>query len=97
MIQRSGSSARSFAPISAATARTCSTLALSSVSGIVKNWGAWGSMAPPTTVDLIDDLLAANVTPNPRWNKQAIGPNPCGSGLIPQVPAGHVGPGCYER
>src|SRR5262249_25083272 len=38
-------------PISAATLRTFSTLALSSVSGIVKNWGAWGSIAPPITVD----------------------------------------------
>src|ERR1700722_8956172 len=53
MIQRSGSSARSRAPISAATARTRSTLVLSSVSGSVKNCGAWGSIAPPTTVDIM--------------------------------------------
>src|SRR6266700_2864354 len=53
MIQRSGLSARSFSPMSAATARTCSTLVLSSVSGMVKNWGAWGSIAPPITVDIM--------------------------------------------
>src|SRR5262245_64717100 len=53
MIQRSGLSARSLLPISAATARTCSTFVLSSVSGMVKNWGAWGSMAPPITVDIM--------------------------------------------
>src|SRR6516165_12469869 len=57
MIQRSGSSARSFLPISAATSRTCSTTFLSSVSGMVKNWGAWGSMAPPITVDIMVFLL----------------------------------------
>src|SRR5947209_13156613 len=51
MIQRSGSSTRRRLPISAATSRTCATSALSSVSGIVKNWGACGSMAPPITVD----------------------------------------------
>jgi len=49
MIQRSGSSARKRLPISAAISRTCATSALSSVSGIVKNWGACGNMAPPTT------------------------------------------------
>src|SRR3979411_442763 len=53
MIHRSGLSARSFLPMSAATSRTCSTFFLSSVSGMVKNWGAWGSMAPPITVDII--------------------------------------------
>jgi hypothetical protein len=26
---------------------------LSSVSGMVKNCGAWGSIAPPTTVDIM--------------------------------------------
>jgi hypothetical protein len=26
------------------------------VSGMVKNWGACGSMAPPTTVDIMVDL-----------------------------------------
>ena len=58
MIQRSGLSARSLFPTSAATCRTCSTVALSSVSGIVKNWGAWGSMAPPITVDVMITLLS---------------------------------------
>jgi hypothetical protein len=29
------------------------------VSGIVKNWGAWGSMAPPTTVDIMVVLLGS--------------------------------------
>src|ERR1700731_444931 len=53
MIQRSGSSARSRSPISAATVRTRSTLVLSSVSGIVKNCGAWGSIAPPITLDIM--------------------------------------------
>src|SRR5262245_54954 len=57
MIQRSGLSARSRRPTSAATARTCSTLALSSVSGMVKNCGAWGSIAPPMTVDIMAPLL----------------------------------------
>src|SRR5438874_1093613 len=51
MIQRSGSSARKRLPMSAATSRTWATSFLSSVSGIVKNWGACGSMAPPITVD----------------------------------------------
>ncbi len=37
MIQRSGFSSRSFRPISAAVARTRSTLSRSSVGGIVKN------------------------------------------------------------
>src|SRR5262249_45103795 len=59
MIQRSGLSARSRSPISAATARTCSTFALSSVSGMVKNCGACGSMAPPTTVEIINPLLGS--------------------------------------
>ena len=40
-------------PMSAATSRTCATTALSSVSGMVKNCGAWGSMAPPITVDIM--------------------------------------------
>src|SRR5215211_1609463 len=53
MIQRSGLSARNFSPISAATSRTCWTTFLSSVSGMVKNCGACGSIAPPTTVDII--------------------------------------------
>src|SRR5215472_19195073 len=57
MIHRSGLSARSLLPMSAATSRTCATTALSSVSGMVKNWGACGSMAPPTTVDIIGLLL----------------------------------------
>src|SRR6478735_11916188 len=58
MIQRSGLSARSRSPMSAATSRTRSTTFLSSVSGIVKNCGAWGSMAPPTTVEFMDFSLA---------------------------------------
>ena len=53
MIQRSGFSAFSFAPMSAATARTRATVALSSVSGMVKNCGACGSSAPPTTVEIM--------------------------------------------
>src|SRR3989442_15852487 len=66
MIQRSGSSARSFLPMSAATARTCSTLVLSSVSGIVKNWGAWGSIAPPITVDIMV-VLPVGAKISPKW------------------------------
>src|SRR6185312_87862 len=50
MIQRSGSSAFSPAAMRAATSRTDWTVALSSVSGSVKNWGACGSIAPPTMV-----------------------------------------------
>src|SRR5258708_5489039 len=57
MIHRSGSSARSLLPTSAATSRTWATSALSSVSGMVKNCGAWGSMAPPITVDIMVVLL----------------------------------------
>jgi hypothetical protein len=57
MIQRSGSSARSRLPMSAATSRTWATSALSSVSGMVKNCGACGSMAPPMTVDIMVGLL----------------------------------------
>jgi hypothetical protein len=57
IIQRSGLSARSRRPISAATSRTCVTTALSSVSGMVKNCGACGSMAPPITVDIMAFLL----------------------------------------
>src|SRR5579863_9324583 len=57
MIHRSGSSASSLLPTSAATARTCATSALSSVSGMVKNCGACGSMAPPITVDIMANLL----------------------------------------
>src|SRR6202044_1903178 len=57
MIQRSGSSARSLLPTSAATSRTWATSALSSVSGMVKNCGAWGSMAPPITADIMVGLL----------------------------------------
>ena len=57
MIQRSGLSARSFLPMSAATSRTCSTFFLSSVSGMVKNCGACGSIAPPITVDIMVVLL----------------------------------------
>src|ERR1700742_618210 len=57
MIHRSGSSALRLRPMSAATLRTCSTTRLSSVSGSVKNCGACGSMAPPTTVDFIERLL----------------------------------------
>src|SRR5215210_188380 len=56
MIQRSGLSARNFSPISAATSRTCWTTFLSSVSGMVKNCGACGSIAPPTIVDIIGSL-----------------------------------------
>src|SRR5712691_8586941 len=57
MIQRSGSSALSLLPRSAATSRTCATSFLSSVSGMVKNWGACGSIAPPITVDIMAFLL----------------------------------------
>src|SRR5262249_3664453 len=75
MIQRSGFSARSFLPMSAATSRTCATTFLSSVSGMVKNWGAWGSMAPPITVDIITLLLGLPPRiPSPktilRWRVQ---------------------------
>src|ERR1700749_2681802 len=59
MIHRSGFIARSLSPISRATARTRSTFALSSVSGMVKNCGAWGSIAPPITVEIIVSLLAS--------------------------------------
>src|SRR5215217_1147517 len=59
MIQRSGLSARNFRPISAATSRTRSTTFLSSVSGMVKNCGAWGSIAPPTTVEIIGFSIRA--------------------------------------
>jgi len=34
--------------------------ALSSVSGMVKNWGACGSIAPPITVDIMIALLCRN-------------------------------------
>src|SRR6516162_11795719 len=57
MIQRLGLSARNRRPISAATSRTCATTVLSSVSGMVKNCGACGSMAPPITVDIMASLL----------------------------------------
>src|SRR5580692_3720564 len=57
MIQRSGLSARRRLPRSAATSRTWATSALSSVSGMVKNCGACGSMAPPITVDIMVVLL----------------------------------------
>jgi hypothetical protein len=53
IIHKSGLSACNLRPISAATSRTCATSVLSSVSGMVKNCGACGSMAPPTTVDII--------------------------------------------
>src|SRR5215472_18119632 len=59
MIQRSGLSSRSLRPMSAATSQTFATTALSSVSGMVKNCGAWGSMAPPITVDIMAFLLGA--------------------------------------
>src|SRR6266568_614742 len=74
MIQRSGLSARSRSPISAATARTCSTFALSSVSGMVKNCGACGSMAPPTTVEIIDPSpwLAWKLTSPAQDNKERV-------------------------
>src|SRR5271156_4092084 len=58
MIQRSGFIALSLSPISRATARTFSAFALSSVSGMVKNCGAWGSIAPPMTVETMALLLA---------------------------------------
>jgi len=51
MIQRSGAIALSLAPISAATILTRSTVARSSVSGIMKNCGACGSIAPPIMLD----------------------------------------------
>src|SRR5580704_17587671 len=57
MIQRSGFIALSLSPISRATARTRSTFALSSVSGMVKNCGAWGNIAPPMTVETMALLL----------------------------------------
>ena len=44
--------------MSAATSRTCATRSLSSVSGMVKNCGAWGSIAPPMTVDRMAHLLS---------------------------------------
>jgi hypothetical protein len=53
MIHRSGRSARNRVPISAAAALTRSTVLRSSVSGIVKNCGACGSIAPPITLDVI--------------------------------------------
>src|SRR6516165_3187292 len=83
MIQRSGRSARSLLPTSAATARTCSTFFLSSVSGIVKNCGAWGSMAPPITVDIMVVLLGpsarrpislSKISPPHRGNKAVLYP-----------------------
>ena len=48
-------------PISCATSLTRATVALSSVSGIVKNCGAWGSIAPPITLDgFLWDALSGN-------------------------------------
>jgi hypothetical protein len=41
---------------------------LSSVSGMVKNCGAWGSMAPPITVDIMVDLLRRKAIA--RWEEQ---------------------------
>ena len=61
MIHRSGFIALSLSPISRATARTFSTFALSSVSGMVKNCGAWGNIAPPMTVETIALLLDPQV------------------------------------
>src|SRR5258707_2783851 len=63
MIHRSGSSARNLLPTSAATSRTWATSVLSSVSGMVKNCGAWGSMAPPITVDIMVVLLVRSLSP----------------------------------
>src|SRR5215471_7122601 len=57
MIHSSGISARKRLPMSAATSRTRAMTALSSVSGMVKNWGACGSMAPPITVEIMIVLL----------------------------------------
>ena len=51
MIHRSGVIALRLVPISAAVAFTRPTVSRSSVSGIVKNCGAWGSIAPPITVE----------------------------------------------
>src|SRR5882724_67595 len=73
MIQRSGSSMRRRLPMSAAISRTCATSFLSSVSGIVKNWGACGSMAPPITVDSMAVLpVGANVSSNRANNKRGL-------------------------
>src|SRR5262245_47000961 len=70
MIQRSGLSARSRLPMSAATSRTFATTALSSVSGRVKNWGACGSIAPPITVDcMAAPWLGEKVSPKWRSHK----------------------------
>src|SRR5215467_15342479 len=87
MIHRSGSSARSRLPMSAATSRTRATTALSSVSGMVKNWGAWGSIAPPITVDLMINLpFRKNCTPDvPRNGDKYYGivsPSPVNNGQL---------------
>src|SRR5436853_544455 len=58
MSHKAGSSALSRPPISFATALTRSTVARSSVSGIVKNCGACGSIAPPITLDCTRYLLS---------------------------------------
>src|SRR5271168_2676871 len=57
MIHKSGFSALRRPPISCATSLTFATVVGSSVSGIVKNCGAWGSIAPPITLDSIAPLL----------------------------------------
>jgi hypothetical protein len=45
------------------------------VSGMVKNWGACGSMAPPTTVDIMVVLLVGRPKNIPRTaSPQADGP-----------------------
>src|SRR5258708_28005361 len=70
MIQGSGCKGGSGLAISAAAVLACSTLVLSSVSGIVKNCGAWGSIAPPITVDIMVVLLVhAKISLKPRNNK----------------------------
>jgi hypothetical protein len=37
----------------------------------VKNWGAWGSMAPPTTVDIMGFSFATKLSRAGRNNKLA--------------------------
>ena len=59
MIHKSGFSALRRPPISCATSLTFATVVGSSVSGIVKNCGAWGSIAPPITFDSIAPLPSA--------------------------------------
>src|SRR5947207_1769445 len=81
MIQRSGLSARSRLPISAATSLTCSMFFLSSVSGMVKNCGAWGSMAPPMTVDLMAGLSFLHIPGTRAADDATISSSKHGAGI----------------